>query len=150
MLGLRNLRVLLVEDDPQLARTVARVLARQGHVSEVANSVSEALSLDVCYDCGVLDIELPDGSGLDLAERLLDGGQLSAVVFFSACSDPEIRRRASALGPFVDKSIGAVGVERAVAEAASRVARQVVGGCEDVGPRPRTRSGSRRKVTDER
>src|SRR5688572_15214472 len=115
MLVLRNLRVLLVEDDPELARTVERVLSRYGHVTVVVNNVAAAEALSESFDCGILDIDLPDGSGVRLAEALLDRGQLGAVVFFSASTDADTVAEACEIGPFVAKSAGTRGLERALA-----------------------------------
>jgi DNA-binding response OmpR family regulator len=148
MLALRNLRVVLVEDDPELARTVERVLSRYGHVTTVASSVAAARALQGNFDCGILDIDLPDGSGVDLARRLLDGGQVGAVVFYSASSDPDVLDQARELGPFVAKADGTRELERALAEAVSCAARQVAGSdtpSGGTGPR-RSKSGSRRKT----
>jgi two-component system, OmpR family, lantibiotic biosynthesis response regulator NisR/SpaR len=147
MLALRNLRVILVEDDPELARTVERVLARYGHATSVAQSVAAAEALTGSFDCGILDIDLPDGNGVELAARLIDAGQVGAVVFFSASTDPDVIAQARELGPFVSKTAGTRELERALAEAASQVVRQVAGsqGAPVPGPR-RSKSGSRRKT----
>lgn len=148
MLALRNLRVLLVEDDPELARTVERALARYGHMTLTVGSVSAAEALTATFDCGILDIDLPDGSGVRLAEGLLDRGVLGAVVFFSASSDPNVAAQAQELGPFVPKAAGTRELERALAEASSNAARQVAGSGQSAGAaRRRTKSGSRRKTT---
>ena len=109
MLALRNLKVLLVEDDPELARTVERVLSRYGHVTQIVSSVAAAEALSESFDCGILDIDLPDGNGVRLAESLLDRGQLGAVVFFSASSDADVVAEACELGPFVAKAAGTRG-----------------------------------------
>lgn len=150
MLALRNLRILLVEDDPELARTVERVLARYGHVTSTVASVGAAEALLGTFDCGILDIDLPDGNGVGLAERLLDRGQLGAVVFFSASSDADTIADACELGPFVAKAAGTRELERALADAVSCAARQVAGseGVPGGGPpHRRTKSGARRKTT---
>jgi DNA-binding response OmpR family regulator len=150
MLALRNLRILLVEDDPELARTVERVLARYGHVTVTVTSVGAAEALSDSFDCGILDIDLPDGNGVVLAEALLDRGQLGAVVFFSASSDADIIADACEIGPFVAKSAGTRELERALADAVSCAARQVAGseGAPGGGPpHRRTKSGARRKTT---
>ena len=150
MLALRNLRILLVEDDPELARTVDRVLARYGHVTVTVTSVGAAQALADTFDCGILDIDLPDGNGVMLAEGLLDRGQLGAVVFFSASSDADIIAEACELGPFVAKSAGTRELERALADAVSCAARQVAGSEGVSGgtlPHRRTKSGARRKTT---
>src|SRR5688572_28189757 len=149
MLALRNLRVVLVEDDPELARTVERVLARYGHVTTVASSVAAADALTGSFDCGVLDIDLPDGNGVQLAGRMLEGGQVGVVVFFSASTDPDVVEQATELGPFVAKAAGTSELMRALAEAVSEAARQVAG---SDGPSPaqgprRSKSGARRKTS---
>ena len=151
MLAVRNLRVLLVEDDPELARTVERSLGHYGHRTAIASSVTAAEQLTESFDCGILDIDLPDGSGVRLAETLLDSGQIGAVVFFSASTDPEVLAEARALGTFVPKTAGVRELERALAGAVSVAARQVAGSEPTTGlPRRRTKSGSRRKTTGPR
>jgi DNA-binding response OmpR family regulator len=148
MLALRDLKILLVEDDPELARTVERVLARYGHVTTTATSVAGAEALTDTFDCGILDIDLPDGNGVELAGRLLDRGQLGAIVFFSASTDPDIIAGAREVGPFVPKSAGTRELERALADAVSVAARQVAGGGQapNAPPQRRTKSGARRKT----
>lgn len=152
MLALRNLRVLLVEDDPEVARTVERVLSRYGHVTVLVGSVAAAEALSESFDCGIFDIDLPDGNGVALAESLLDRGQIGAVVFFSASTDAQTVAAATALGPFVAKASGTRELERALAEAVSCAARQVAGTEQrtpPTGPR-RTKSGARRKTNGRR
>ncbi|HKO92668.1 MAG TPA: response regulator [Polyangiaceae bacterium] len=151
MLALRNLRVLLVEDDPELARTVERSLAYYGHRTVIAGSVAAAAALADNFDCGILDIDLPDGSGVQLAESLLDRGQIGAVVFFSASSDAAVVDGARELGTFVAKTAGVRELERALADAVSCAARQVAGSERlPANPRRRTKSGTRRKTTGPR
>jgi DNA-binding response OmpR family regulator len=151
MLAVRNLRVLLVEDDPELARTVERSLAHYGHRTSIAGSVAAAEALTDSFDCGILDIDLPDGNGVRLAEVLLDRGQIGAAVFFSASSDAQVLADARELGIFVAKTAGMRELERALAAAVSLAARQVAGS-EPVSsqPRRRTKSGLRRKTTGPR
>jgi DNA-binding response OmpR family regulator len=151
MLALRNLRVLLVEDDPELARTVERSLAHYGHRTVIAGTVAATEALSDSFDCGILDIDLPDGNGVRLAETLLDRGQIGAVVFFSASTDPDTLAQACEVGLFVAKTAGVRELERAVAEAVSVAARQVAGSQPvSTQPRRRTKSGTRRKTTGPR
>jgi DNA-binding response OmpR family regulator len=148
MLALRKLRVVLVEDDPELARTVERVLSRYGHRTTIAPSIAAANALKGSFDCGILDIDLPDGSGVALARRMLDGGQVGAVVFFSASTDPTVIAEAGELGPFVAKAAGTRGLERALADAVGVAARQVAGqgAAAPQAGRRRSKSGTRRKT----
>jgi DNA-binding response OmpR family regulator len=149
MLSLRNLKLLMVEDDPEMARTVERVLGRYGHRVTLVRSAAEADAVSDVYDCGLFDIDLPDGNGVELAERMLDRGQLTAAVFFSACTDADLVERATTVGVFVAKSSGTRPLELAVAEAVSRAAQQLASGAPDT-PRGRggrtSKSGSRRKA----
>jgi DNA-binding response OmpR family regulator len=69
------MRLLVVEDEVDLAEAVARGLRKRGHAVDVAGSVSEAELRLISgeYDLAVLDWNLPDGSGLDIARRLSSG-----------------------------------------------------------------------------
>lgn len=71
------MRLLVVEDEPDLADVIARGLRRNGHAVDVALTVSEAdLKLrSAGYDLAVLDWNLPDGSGLQLCRDLVSGDQ---------------------------------------------------------------------------
>ncbi|HEX6947458.1 MAG TPA: response regulator transcription factor [Acidimicrobiia bacterium] len=69
------MRLLVVEDEPDLADVVARGLRREGHAVDVATGVGEAeVKLrSAAYDLVILDWNLPDGSGLALCRDLVDG-----------------------------------------------------------------------------
>jgi DNA-binding response OmpR family regulator len=141
----------LVEDDPELARTVERTLARYGHLTVTVGSVAAAEALDACFDCGILDIDLPDGNGVPLAETLLERGIVGAVVFFSASTVPTVAADARQLGPFVAKTAGTRELERALTDALSNAARQVAGAAPtSASPRRPSKSGTRRKTSGPR
>ena len=61
-------RVLIVDDEPQIGEVLSAYLAREGFVTTVKGNVRDAMSeLDADEpDVMVLDITLPDGSGLDI------------------------------------------------------------------------------------
>lgn len=69
------MRLLVVEDEPDLAEALARGLRRDGHAVDVALKASEAdLKLrSAGYDLLCLDWNLPDGSGLELCRALVSG-----------------------------------------------------------------------------
>ncbi|MCK0714988.1 response regulator transcription factor [Chromohalobacter sarecensis] len=62
------MRLLLLEDDDLLAESLAESLKDNGYLVDVADSIKAATSLAAteCYELAVVDIGLPDGSGLDL------------------------------------------------------------------------------------
>lgn len=69
------MRLLVVEDEPDLADVIARGLRRDGHAVDVANRVIDAdIKLrSAGYDLVVLDWNLPDGSGLQLCRDVISG-----------------------------------------------------------------------------
>jgi DNA-binding response OmpR family regulator len=69
------MRLLVVEDEPDLANALARGLRRDGHAVDVALTSGEAdIKLrTVGYDLVCLDWNLPDGSGLALCRDLVSG-----------------------------------------------------------------------------
>lgn len=107
-------RLLLVEDEATLARAVTRLLRRGGHDVFLAGSCDEARRASGSFSMGVFDIDLPDGDGLSLAEELLKKGIVRRAVFFSGTHDRGVRRRASELGPFVEKLKGFPALEAVI------------------------------------
>ncbi len=71
------LRILLVEDHPDTAASLQRLLVRKGHMVKSANSYGEALKLigQFPFDVLLTDIGLPDGRGLDLMEPFTKAAQ---------------------------------------------------------------------------
>ncbi len=65
-------RILLVEDDPSLARGVAALLRGAGHSVDIAEDGETAMMVvcDEPYALVVLDIGLPDISGLDVLNAI--------------------------------------------------------------------------------
>src|SRR5665213_796598 len=72
----QSMRVLVVEDHPRLAQTVASVLRREGIAVDVAFDGNEALARTslVTYDVVVLDRDLPGVHGDDVCRTLIADG----------------------------------------------------------------------------
>jgi DNA-binding NtrC family response regulator len=66
------LRLLFVEDDEMLRQSLARRFEKQGAKVHEAGTVADALALadHVHLDIALLDLHLPDGSGIDLLPQL--------------------------------------------------------------------------------
>ncbi|MFY9822273.1 MAG: PAS domain S-box protein [Thermoanaerobaculia bacterium] len=80
-----KIRILHVEDDPDLQRVVAAIIAGEAEV-EAASTLAEArlcLSREH-FDLVILDLALPDGSGLDLLTLLGNLAPPTPVLIFSA------------------------------------------------------------------
>jgi DNA-binding response OmpR family regulator len=79
-------RLLLVEDDSMLVRLFQRVLAPPDFEVEVAMSAEMArqrLSEAGVFDAMLLDVELPDQSGLDLLRGMRDAGDRTPVLILT-------------------------------------------------------------------
>jgi DNA-binding response OmpR family regulator len=99
-------RVLVVEDDPLVARSLARTLLRQGLDVQVVASCAEARMMDGLFDLGIFDIELPDGFGTNLARELVLSATVRGVLFYTGASYQPLLRRAWQLGEVVPKESG--------------------------------------------
>ena len=80
------MKILIVENEPELAQTMAQYLNRQDYLCERAMTYAEAMekiSL-YSYDCILLDLMLPGGNGMDVLEHLRKTNQETGVVIISA------------------------------------------------------------------
>ncbi|HWJ96549.1 MAG TPA: response regulator transcription factor [Acidimicrobiales bacterium] len=75
------MRILVVEDESELAEAIATGLRREGYAVDVANDVAGAVDRLVVspYDLVTLDLNLPDGDGLDLARRVREDPAFAPV-----------------------------------------------------------------------
>ena len=81
-------RILLVEDDAAIAQGLCYALEQSGFAVTAARSAAaarEALAA-ARFDLLLLDIGLPDGSGLDLCRETRQSGDVP-VIFLTACDD---------------------------------------------------------------
>lgn len=99
--------ILVVEDYPLLATLLSRTLRKQGHAVERALTMADALTFgDRKFNQAVLDIDLPDGNGVALAEHLLHHHCVEHVLFFTATREDHTLARAAEMGRVIDKSRG--------------------------------------------
>jgi len=82
--GNKKARVLHVEDDIDMQRIVAEVLKESCEITVADTLLTSSLLLDKeDFDVVLLDIELPDGSGLDLLDKINNKENPPEVVIFS-------------------------------------------------------------------
>ena len=79
---LSGLSILVVEDEPLLRRHLAATLERMGADVSVTDSIRGARQLagELSFDFALLDVNLPDGRGVDLLREGVLGSNTAAVV----------------------------------------------------------------------
>lgn len=80
------MKILIVEDEKGLADSILSYLKMSGHVCEQASdyrSAEEKIGL-YKYDCALIDINLPDGSGLEIVKQLKKGNEPTGIIIISA------------------------------------------------------------------
>ena len=95
----RNL-VLVVDDDPGMLKVVQRLLRRHAY-EPVLFSSAKAFKNHTDFEraaCVVLDINLHDGSGIELRHRLKADGVSVPVIYMTGNDNPAIRKAALASG----------------------------------------------------
>lgn len=80
------MRILILDDEPNIRRTVRMALEATGHAVEEAASGPQALGLAErqAFDVALVDLRLGGESGLDLVEPLLSQSPRSAVIVITA------------------------------------------------------------------
>jgi CheY-like chemotaxis protein len=101
-------RPILLVDDSALVRTVAtRVLVDRGLQVTALGSWGEAVAVDPTgFAAALLDIELGDGFGPDVATRLRRGSPALPIAFLTAGGSPNVLDAARAFGPVFSKTAG--------------------------------------------
>ena len=80
------MKILIIEDNVELSKMIEDALSLQRFVVEVAYNHAEAISKIGLYeyDCILLDIMLPDGSGLSILQQLKGMDKSESVIIISA------------------------------------------------------------------
>ena len=87
-------RLLLVEDDEDVAAFLERVFTEQGYQVDQAHSKGEALTLlakKPSFDAVLCDVVLPDGSGFDLVDEISKKAPNTALILSSGYIDERAR-----------------------------------------------------------
>lgn len=111
---LKQKRILLVDDDPELLEMVVSILNEDGfHNIKTAKTVGETITVSETYqpELAILDVMLPDGNGFDLMERLKKAADYP-MLFLSARGEDDDKFRGFGLGaddyivkPFLPKEL---------------------------------------------
>jgi CheY-like chemotaxis protein len=97
-------RVLVADDSPLVRAAVVRRIRDTGRELVEADSVAEAANVDPAgLSCALLDLDLGDGWGTDVAERLRSSASDLPIAFFTSEQGGERVERAKTFGPVFAK-----------------------------------------------
>jgi FixJ family two-component response regulator len=120
--------VFLVDDDPQVLKAITRLLASDGWCTRAFRSARDYLAQDANDGpgCLVVDLLMPEMTGLDLQQELTRLGQTRPIIFLSGRGDVPTSVRAMKLGAvdFLTKPVEASALLDAVRRAMERDASE--------------------------
>lgn len=141
-----NKRVLVVDDEENIGRSLRLILEREGFTVSLAAGVAEARALPYRADAYLVDVKLPDGTGIDLLRWLKSNGNDAPVVMISGhgtIADAVEATRAGAFD-FLEKPLSRERVLLALKHALeqtklreeNRRLKEMVGGSRMIGASP--------------
>src|SRR5258708_30061976 len=85
------MRLLLTEDDPEIARVIAKVLREHGYAVDIAGDGEQALyNAEVhSYDLAILDVRLPIKDGFSVCRELRKRSFGAPILLLTAMDDVE-------------------------------------------------------------
>lgn len=94
------MKVLIIEDEPALQQSIQKYLEHQGYVCETVGDFVAGMEKVYAfnYDCVVVDIGLPFGSGLDIVKKLKEIESRSGIIIISARNALEDKLKGLELG----------------------------------------------------
>jgi two-component system nitrogen regulation response regulator NtrX len=93
--------ILIVDDERNILSSLAGALGREGHAVETAATMAEARAkLREAFDALLLDVRLPDGSGVDLLAEVRESAPDTVVVMMSGHATIDTAVQATRLGAF--------------------------------------------------
>ena len=136
-------RILVVDDEENIGRSLRLILEREGYAVKLCGSIAEAKAFPQRPDAYLVDVRLPDGTGIDLLRWLKLNGTDAPVVMISGhgtIADAVEATRAGAFD-FLEKPLGRERVLVALRNALedtklreeNRRLREMVGGARMIG-----------------
>lgn len=94
------MKILIIEDETELANSMVAYLQEENYICEVSKNFQSAVAKTETWDynCIILDISLPDGSGLDILKQLRKNNKSEGVIIISARNSIEDRIKGLKLG----------------------------------------------------
>ena len=94
------MKILIIEDEKELQETIKESLLKEKYTVELASDFHQAYEKVSVYDydCILLDIMLPGGSGIEILERLKEMNKSENVIIISAKNSLDDKVNGLALG----------------------------------------------------
>jgi DNA-binding response OmpR family regulator len=94
------MKILIIEDEAALRESIQKYLEHQGYVVEAAADFVKGMEKVAAfnYDCVVVDIGLPFGTGLDIVKELKEIESKSGIIIISARNSLEDKLKGLELG----------------------------------------------------
>jgi DNA-binding response OmpR family regulator len=123
------MKLLIIEDEPELLSGILIYLRQENYLCESAVNYKDALAKTESwdYDCIILDITLPDGSGLDVLQNLKKNHKSEGVIIISARNSIDDRINGLKLGAD-DYLVKPFHLSELAARVAAIIRRKVLGG----------------------
>jgi DNA-binding response OmpR family regulator len=80
------MRLLIIEDERELAKSIAKYLSKENYIIDIANNFKEADQKvgDNEYDCALVDLMLPDGNGMDIVKVIKEEQPVCGIIIITA------------------------------------------------------------------
>jgi DNA-binding NtrC family response regulator len=97
-----GIRMLVVEDDKALSEIVCEELRARGHMAVAAETVAEGLEQlkQSEFEVALVDLMLPDGSGIDILKRISDEGLATEAIVLTGYATVDTAIQAMKLGAY--------------------------------------------------
>jgi FixJ family two-component response regulator len=119
-------RIAVVDDDHSVRKALCRLLRSFGIEAEAYESGKEFLDAlrSTLPDCLILDLRMPDMSGLELQRRLADAGVRLPTVVITGHDEPGMQAKclAAGAGTYLRKPLDEKALLRAIEDAIAAMA----------------------------
>lgn len=120
-------RILHVDDDPDIRLLISASLRDFGYFVATAGSVGEAVQLakELRFNLCILDVRLPDGTGIELCQQLRKLQPNAPVIYYSAYADEAEQKAALSVcgDAYLKKPVSAEYLEQTIARLLNRKPR---------------------------
>lgn len=117
------MKILVVDDDPEVGTTLSALLTRRRHSVSTSTSGRDALARvrTETPDLVILDVRMPEMDGFAVLRELRAQGSTAGIIMLTGQGDVEEAVEASRLGAddYLPKPIRLAGLERVLASVAA-------------------------------